>query len=56
MNCIKLIFLQLEKCPGGGIGRRVGLKHQWCKPCRFEPGSGYKKSLQEIEGFFYLNH
>ena len=22
-------FLQKEKCPDGGIGRRVGLKHQW---------------------------
>ena len=29
-------------CPGGGIGRRVGLKHQWGNPCRFDPGPGYK--------------
>ena len=27
--------------PGGGIGRRVGLKHQYRKMCRFEPGPGY---------------
>lgn len=31
-------------CPDGGIGRRVGLKHQWCEPCRFEPGSGHRRS------------
>ncbi len=29
--------------PDGGIGRRAGLKHQWGDPCRFDPGSGYKK-------------
>ncbi len=28
-------------CPDGGIGRRVGLKHQYLTMCRFEPGSGY---------------
>ena len=28
-------------CPDGGIGRRVGLKHQCRKACRFDPGSGY---------------
>ena len=28
--------------PDGGIGRRVGLKHQYLTMCRFEPGSGYK--------------
>ena len=27
--------------PDGGIGRRVGLKHRWSNPCRFDPGSGY---------------
>lgn len=29
--------------PDGGIGRRVGLKHQYRKVCRFDPGSGYKE-------------
>lgn len=29
--------------PDGGIGRRVGLKHQYRKVCRFDPGSGYRK-------------
>ena len=29
-------------CPDGGIGRRVGLKHQCRKACRFDPGSGYE--------------
>lgn len=28
--------------PDGGIGRRVGLKHQWSDPCRFEPGLGHE--------------
>ncbi len=28
-------------CPGGGIGRRAGLKHQWGNPYRFDPGPGY---------------
>ena len=54
MNCSKLLFLQLEKCPGGGIGRRVGLKHQWCKPCRFEPGPGYK-SRNNVSAFYIPN-
>ena len=33
----------LNICPGGGIGRRAGLKHQWGDPCRFDPGPGYTK-------------
>ena len=28
--------LTQRKCPDGGIGRRVGLKHQWI---HFHPGS-----------------
>ena len=28
--------LTQSKCPDGGIGRRVGLKHQWI---HFHPGS-----------------
>ena len=39
-------------CPDGGIGRRVGLKHQCRKACRFEPGSGYKKRLRAFSTFF----
>ena len=31
-----------KRCPDGGIGRRVGLKHQCRKACRFDPGSGYQ--------------
>ena len=34
-----------RKRPDGGIGRRAGLKHQWSNPCRFDPGSGYDKTL-----------
>ena len=45
--------------PDGGIGRRAGLKHQWSNPCRFDPGSGYDKTLQVIDfqcsqGFSFL--
>ena len=42
--------------PDGGIGRRAGLKHQWSNPCRFDPGSGYKKPSQNAfyEGFSVL--
>ena len=29
MCTFALTFLQKIKCPDGGIGRRVGLKHQW---------------------------
>ena len=35
-------------CPDGGIGRRVGLKHQCRKACRFDPGSGYELSSMII--------
>ena len=35
-------------CPDGGIGRRVGLKHQCRKASRFDPGSGYELSSKEI--------
>ena len=43
-----------QNSPGGGIGRRVGLKHQWSNPCRFEPGSGYQKALFIRRAFFIL--
>ena len=36
------------RSPDGGIGRRAGLKHQWSNPSRFEPGSGYYKSLVSL--------
>ena len=36
------------KSPDGGIGRRAGLKHQCRKASRFEPGSGYYKSLVNL--------
>ena len=39
------------KSPDGGIGRRVGLKHQWSNPCRFDPGSGYRKK-ESSDSFF----
>ena len=36
----------LKGCPGGGIGRHVGLKIQWpLWPCRFESGPGYSQSF-----------
>ncbi len=41
-------------CPGGGIGRRVGLKIQWTLcPCRFDPGLGYFPPDPVPAGFFY---
>ena len=39
------LCIGFEKSPDGGIGRRAGLKHQCRKASRFEPGSGYYKSL-----------
>ena len=27
--------------PAGGTGRRVGLKHQYLRMCRFDSGAGY---------------
>ena len=43
---IQKIYVPLHTLsPDGGIGRRAGLKHQWSNPSRFDPGSGYNKSL-----------
>ncbi len=44
--------LIVDSCPDGGIGRRVGLKHQWSNPCRFDPGLGHPKTLQPFARFF----
>ena len=42
--------------PDGGIGRRVGLKHQYRKVCRFDPGSGYcKQESQPCKGLTLLS-
>lgn len=47
--------LTQSKCPDGGIGRRVGLKHQWI---HFHPGSipglGTKMERSELLSFFCL--
>ena len=42
------LCIGFEKSPDGGIGRRAGLKHQCRKASRFEPGSGYYKSLVNL--------
>ncbi len=42
--------------PDGGIGRRAGLKHQWGNPCRFDPGSGYRKEEEKSSSFFVYNN
>ena len=42
------LCISFEKSPDGGIGRRAGLKHQCRKASRFEPGSGYYKSLVNL--------
>ena len=42
--------LTQSKCPDGGIGRRVGLKHQWI---HFHPGSipglGTRKRVKYLQ-------
>ena len=44
------------KSPDGGIGRRVGLKHQCRKACRFDPGSGYEAPWDslDLQGVFFV--
>ena len=44
----KMYYLCNALSPDGGIGRRAGLKHQWSNPSRFDPGSGYHKSLVSL--------
>ena len=47
------VLLKRSTCPGGGIGRRVGLKHQWGNPCGFESHPGYfTLHTNRMEGFF----
>ncbi len=41
-NKKKVVPLQPQTSPDGGIGRRAGLKHQCRKASRFDPGSGYQ--------------
>src|SRR5690606_36639589 len=41
--------------PAGGIGRRVGLKHQYLRMCRFDSGAGYfSRSEPPATRFFCL--
>ena len=47
VSSIKTPTFAAQKGPDGGIGRRAGLKHQWGNPCRFDPGSGYRKGVSE---------
>lgn len=35
------VYICTPFCPGGGIGRRAGLKHQFFRECRFDPDPGY---------------
>ena len=51
-----LYFCRPHRSPGGGIGRRVGLKHRWGDPCRFEPGPGYNEDLLFQERSFFLDY
>ena len=48
----KCITFAPHLSPDGGIGRRAGLKHQWGNPCRFDPGSGYRKERSLLLSFF----
>ena len=49
--------LTQSKCPDGGIGRRVGLKHQWI---HFHPGSipglgtNTPRYSTDYQGFLFL--
>ena len=55
-GCEKYFVSLQAKSPNGGIGRRVGLKHQCRKACRFDPGSGYKlKSIKFSTLCFFCN-
>ena len=47
------ICIPISKCPGGGIGRRVGLKHQCLRTCRFDSGPGYYKASIN-SGLFFI--
>ena len=58
--CKEVFFYNFVKesvtCPDGGIGRHPGLKILWpLRPCRFEPGSGYKGFLMAVlwTAFFF---
>ncbi len=42
-NVLTFAAVNKDSCPGGGIGRRAGLKHQFFRECRFDPGPGYFK-------------
>ena len=43
-------------CPAGGIGRRVGLKHQYLRMCRFDSGAGYESSsIHDRRAFLVLS-
>ena len=55
--CEKMPYLCTRNLsPDGGIGRRVGLKHQYRKVCRFDPGSGYcKQESQSFTGLTLLS-
>ena len=48
------VLLERSTCPGGGIGRRVGLKHQWGNPCGFESHPGYFYAINGLLARFCL--
>lgn len=47
-------FVTLCPRPDGGIGRRVGLKHRWSNPYRFDPGSGHMNLSISAQVFFMI--
>jgi hypothetical protein len=50
-------FFHHKRCPGGGIGRRAGLKILWqLMPYRFDSGPGHqmKYSFQFTVGSFFI--
>ena|GEM_PF-5853988 len=40
--------------PAGGTGRRVGLKHQYLRMCRFDSGAGYFKESELVTVRFLI--
>ena len=43
---VNSIWNYFSQCPGGGIGRHVGLRSQYRKMCRFKSCPGYQFSVR----------
>ncbi len=45
----ELVFPPFAQCPGGGIGRRDGLKIRFLRECGFDPHPGYHLMMSNLE-------